>query len=255
MKVTGVPFDQGKHARGVFKPTAIILHRTYGKWSGDYNIGKNGRREGKTIAPIGFHFLIGKDEGQWVQFYDTAVKCNHAAGGNSWAIGIEISGRNEDPLTDWQVRALRWILTAVCDAHDIPKMYTDTGARRRLNLCMPHALVPGSTHTDKITRADWDRVFPPASAAPLPTGRPTIKYGDSGRFVDILKWQLAVVTGRGQEITLDGAVLGLHTVHVLQDLDRLLKRGGWGDCTVVNADMWLCVDFLYAYNGHQPIPA
>lgn len=253
MKVTGVPFDQGKHARGVFKPTAIVLHRTYGRWSGDYNIGKNGRREGNTIAPIGFHFLIGKDEGQWVQFYDTAVKCNHAAGGNSWSIGIEISGRNEDPLTDWQMRALRWILTAVCDAHGIPKTYTDSGARRRLNHCMPHALVPGSTHTDKITRADWDRVFPPPPPAPTLTRTPFGK-GAKGRQVDIFHWQLAVVTGRGADVTKDNKVHGANTAKVVTDVARLLGRN-WGDGYNVTAEIWQVVDFLYAYNGHTPIAA
>lgn len=254
MKVTGVPFDQGKHKRSALKPTAVVVHRTYGRWSGDYNIGKNGRREGKTIAPIGFHFLVGKDEGQWVQFYDTEVVCNHAAGANSWAVGIEISGRNEDPLTDWQVRALRWILTAVCDHHRIQKRYTSTGSRRRLHHVMPHSLVPGSTHTDKLSDADWDRVFPPAPPAPPALTRIPFGKGARGRHVDIFHWQLAVVTGRGLDITKDNKTHGANAARVVADVARLLGRN-WGDGYNVTAEVWQVVDYLYTYNGHTPIAA
>lgn len=247
MKVAGVPFVQGKHPRSKLTPTAVVVHRTYGKWAGDYAIGLNGR----SGQPIGFHFLIGKAEGRWVQFYDTSTICNHAAGANSWAIGIEFEGRNEEPLTDWQIRAARWIITACCNAHNIPKTYTNTGARRRVAGVLPHSLVPGSTHTDYLTRADWDRIMPPVLPV-LPT-RTAVTYGQSGRLVEIMQWELAVVTGRGPEITLDGKVYGLRTTHVLQDLSRILSRPDWGNCTTVTPAMWQAIDFLYLAQGHQPI--
>ena len=159
VRVPGVPFDQGRHPQGKFSgnfPVAGVLHRTYGVFGKDgyrsaYNIGKNGRNG----VGIGFHFLIGKNEGQWVQFYDTDVKAAHAAGANTWAIGIEFDGVNEDVLTDWQVRAGAHILAAMADK--IPLTYYD-GPRKLVRGWLNHASVPGSDHTDKVTREDWARL-------------------------------------------------------------------------------------------------
>ena len=102
MRVAGVEFIQGRHPGGLLVPTAVVLHRTYGRWAGDFAVGKNGR----SGQPIGFHFLVGKD-GRAVQFYDTSTVCNHAKGANMWSIGVEFEGRNEDQLTDGQVDAGR----------------------------------------------------------------------------------------------------------------------------------------------------
>lgn len=159
MKVSSVPFEQGRHPRGPLTPTAVVLHRTFGRWAGDYSIGKNGRGG----QPIGFHFLIGKT--QAVQFYDTAVKCNHAAGANSWAVGIEFEGTNADALTDFQVATGADVIRSICAAHAIPLTYETTGPRRKVNGCLPHLLVPGSDHTDLVTAADWARMF---TATPPP---------------------------------------------------------------------------------------
>ena len=178
MKVQGVPFDQGNHPQGTLNPTAVVVHRTYGTLEGDgfksaYSIGKNGRNG----LGIGFHFLVGKNEGQWVQFYDTQVKAAHAKGANSWAIGIEFDGINEGPLTDWQVRAGAAICSAISAAHGIPLTYYD-GARQQVAGYLAHASVPTSTHTDRLTREDWDRIAqlaggaepPPAPPAPIDPG-------------------------------------------------------------------------------------
>jgi len=159
VKVPGIPFDQGKHPQGPLTPTAIVLHRTYGAFGKDgyrsaYAVGKNGR----AGVGIGFHFLVGKNAGQVVQFYDTATEAAHAKGANSWSVGIEFDGVNEDVLTDWQVDHAAWIIAAVCDAHRIPRIYTTAGVRRRVAGCLPHALVPGSNHTDAVTVADWTRI-------------------------------------------------------------------------------------------------
>ncbi len=160
MRAAGVPFDGGRHPQGALRPTGVVLHRTYGsltqdQYRGAYNIGKNGRGG----VGIGFHFLIGKNEGQWIQFYDTNVKCAHAKGANSWAIGIEFDGVNEGPLTDWQVRAGAWILAQINHAHGISlDRYTTQGPRRKINGCLPHSLVPGSNHTDLVTEIDFARI-------------------------------------------------------------------------------------------------
>jgi len=155
VRVAGVEFIQGRHPGGLLVPTAVVLHRTYGSWAGDFSVGKNGR----SGQPIGFHFLVGKS-GRAVQFYDTNTVCNHAKGANMWSVGVEFEGRNEDQLTDGQVEAGRRIISAVCQDHDIPLTYVTTGGRRRIKGCLPHALVPESNHTDFITIDDWSRMFP-----------------------------------------------------------------------------------------------
>lgn len=176
MKVPGIKFDQGRHPQGALTPTAIVLHRTYGArgkdtYKGAYSIGKNGRGG----VGIGFHFLVGKNEGQAVQFYDTTVEAAHAKGANSWSVGIEFDGVNEDVLTEWQVRQGALIIRAVCEAHGIPLTYTTQGARRRIAGCMPHALVPGSDHTDLVTEADWRRMFAAAATPQTQTQPQSIK--------------------------------------------------------------------------------
>jgi hypothetical protein len=171
VKVSGVPYDQGKHPQGRLDPTAGILHRTYGlkgrdTYNGAYSIGKNGR----SGVGIGFHFLIGKNEGQWVQFYETTTKAAHAKGANDWAVGIEFDGVNEDVLTDWQVKCGAHIISRVSAAHGIPLSYYD-GPRKRVAGWLNHASVPGSDHTDLVTTADWARM---AAMWGTPQAPPTI---------------------------------------------------------------------------------
>ena len=174
MRVPGIPYDQGKHPQGILVPTAIVLHRTYGPrgdgYVGAYSIGKNGRGG----VGIGFHFLVGKHPEQVVQFYDTTTQAAHAKGANGWAVGIEFDGQNDQPLTDWQVDRGAAIIRAVTDAHRIPRTYYD-GPRAKVAGVLPHASVPGSDHTDTVTRADWDRMVarmggtPSTPAPPAPT--------------------------------------------------------------------------------------
>jgi hypothetical protein len=165
VRVDGVPYDQGRNINGSVTPTAIVLHRTYGSWPGDYNVGKNGRSDSPGI---GFHFLVGKASRRWVQFYDTSQKTGHAKGANSWSVGIEFEGRNEESLTDWQVAAAATIIAAVSDTHRIPRTYYD-GPRAVVSGCLAHASVPGSDHTDRISREDWNRIAAQWAAPPVVT--------------------------------------------------------------------------------------
>jgi N-acetylmuramoyl-L-alanine amidase len=153
-KMPGIPFDQGSESQGSLNPTAVILHRTYGSWNGDYSVGVGTGRPG-----IGFHFLVGKESGQWVQFYDTRTKCSHCAGANSWAVGIEFTGKNEEQLTAWQVQAggeiVRWLSGDVGVPLDA---YYDGPRKGQSREYRGHRTVADSDHTDYITRADFDKM-------------------------------------------------------------------------------------------------
>lgn len=250
MRAVGVPFDGGRHPQGRLQPTAVVLHRTYGLRGRDtyrsaYQIGKSGR----AGQGIGFHFLIGKNTDQWVQFYDTTTKAAHAKGANSWAIGIEFDGVNEDALTDWQVRAGAWILAQINQAHGISvDHYTTSGPRRRINGCLPHSLVPTSDHTDLVTEADFGRMrslisspechCPDPPAAPVDWAAvrrlvaadivrsglgamPTLSTSSPDRhalYVVLLQKAINLVSGRG---LLEDGKYGPATKRAVEDLDRL----------------------------------
>jgi hypothetical protein len=103
------PYDPGNAglSRGIEVQT-VTLHRTIGSWRGDYSVGKTRDHNSGT-----FQFLIGQSPGQWVQFYPVNTFCSHAAGSNNVGPGLELSGQNGEPLTDWQIEALgrvmRWL--------------------------------------------------------------------------------------------------------------------------------------------------
>lgn len=122
----GCPQDPGVF-HGDLKPIAIVLHRTYGAWGGDYSVGKQGI----------FHFLLGKDEGNWVQFAPTEVVQYHCNGANFKAVGIEIEGTNDDPLTSWQLARLGDVLDWLHAEHGIPLDYLD-----------PNSVAPASVHVN-----------------------------------------------------------------------------------------------------------
>lgn len=154
MRIAGVPFEGGPYGRGAQHPTSVVCHRTYGKWAGDMAVGR-GARNG-----IGFHLLVGREPGQWCQFYDTAERCNHAAGGNTDSIGIEVTGTDAEPMTAWQVQALAQIVAALRDGDGIPVRHLPWGSGRvgSYHGYRDHAQVSGSTHTDGWTPADWARI-------------------------------------------------------------------------------------------------
>ena len=152
MLAPGVPFHPARVTHGKNSPTAGVLHRTYGRWTGDYSVGKNNPKG------VGFHFLVGKEQGRWVQFADTTRKCAHAKGGNTGTVGIEFEGRNEDLLTSWQASAGAWIIAGVSRFHGIALDYHDGRRAKPASGWLPHASVAGSDHTDRVTREDWDRM-------------------------------------------------------------------------------------------------
>jgi len=120
------PSDVGVF-HGPLDPIAIVTHRTYGAWGGDYSVGKQGI----------FHFLIGKNDGNWVQFAPTDVVQYHCNGANFTAVGIEIEGTNEDDLTPWQSARLGDVLQWLHATHGIPLDYLD-----------PNSVAPASVHVN-----------------------------------------------------------------------------------------------------------
>lgn len=168
MRVPGCRFDPAAVTHGTIAPFGVVLHRTFGRWGGDYSVGKT------NPSGVGFQFLFGKDEfgsdgrRRAVQFADTTAKCWHAPGANSTTFGIEFEGARE-PLTEFQVRCGAWTLAVACQHHGIPLDYY-TGPRRPVARGVTqHASVMGSDHTDGVSRADWDRMMAllrPAPPAP-----------------------------------------------------------------------------------------
>ncbi|NBW13042.1 MAG: N-acetylmuramoyl-L-alanine amidase [Caulobacteraceae bacterium] len=176
MRVDGIPYDQGVWDRGPINPHAIVLHRTYGAWAGDYSVGKFGRGPNDPDKS-GFHFLIGKEPGQVVQFYDTGSRANHCAGANFWAIGIEFTGTNDEPLTDWQVQQGDLIVHAINRVHGIPLDFYDGPDRvSDWHGVLSHRWVatePQYQHHDLVTRSDYERM-----TAPTPPPLPAPAEGD-----------------------------------------------------------------------------
>lgn len=148
--------------RGPINPIAVVLHRTYGFWPGDYSVI---RSQGTA------HWLIGKDGGQWVQFMDSSVITWHCNGANRMAVGIELTGVNEDVLTDWQVDRTRDVLNWLTSVHGIMRVFLDPYSAPRASVWVNGGGYRGSIghynvatddgsaqHTDLITIADWSRV-------------------------------------------------------------------------------------------------
>ncbi len=155
---------------GGLTPVAVVLHRTYGQWPGDYSVIK-----GNSLC----QFLIGQQDGQWVQFMDTNQVAYHCNGANFKAVGIELTGTNDDPLTDWQVARLGEVLRFLQSAHGIPLGYIDPSSTPPASIwvngggfsgVISHVSVRtddgSSQHSDAIWVSDYARAV--QSAVPTP---------------------------------------------------------------------------------------
>lgn len=155
--MAGIPQDIKHYSGGQgLNPAACVMHRTIGHWPGDYSVLSSQR-----VPSV--HFLVGQDEGQWVQFWDTNWTTAHAAGANEYAVGIEFSGQNGEPLTDWQLRAGAAIVAWLKAVHGIPGVFLEDGAGRVsfFRGFLNHSNVatsPQYTHYDYITRGEFDRM-------------------------------------------------------------------------------------------------
>lgn len=162
--VPGCPIDD-VGGYGPLAPIAVVLHRTYGQWGGDYSVIRRGK-----LCQV----LIGKEQGQWVQFASTEQVHYHCNGANFQAFGIELTGVNEDPLTQWQEARLHDVLTYAHDAHGIPLDYLDPNSVAPASVWVNGGGFRGvishdsvrtddgsSQHTDLVTVADYTAALNP----------------------------------------------------------------------------------------------
>lgn len=177
--------------KGSLTPVAVTLHRTYGGWGGDYSVGKN---QGL------FQFLIGQDDGQYVQFMETTSVAYHCNGANFKSFGVELTGTNEDALTAWQVAKLGEVLRYASSEHGIPLVYQDPVSTPPASIhvndgnfrgVISHVSVMtddgSSQHTDLVTVADFNAAIQQPGPTPTPTGDDDVTLykitGSDGNYV------------------------------------------------------------------------
>ncbi len=152
--IPGVPTtDANIHGYRTSRPMAVC-HRTYGGWGGDYSVIQSG-----GLA----HLLVGKEEGQWVQFGPTEALMYHCNGAND-GYGIEMTGVNEDDFTDWQVRCLRYIVPWLSQNIGVPMTYSDQGwinGHTYVGFHSHNGILTddgSSQHTNLWKMSDWAKV-------------------------------------------------------------------------------------------------
>lgn len=189
--VPGCPIDD-VGGYGPLAPIAVVLHRTYGQWAGDYAVIRSGK-----LCQV----LIGKELGQWVQFGSTEQVHYHCNGANFRAFGIELTGTNDDPLTAWQEARLADVLAYARDAHGIPLDYLDPATVAPASVwvngggfrgVISHDSVrtdDGSAqHTDLVTEADYRNALAPTPALTIIPEEDDVLYMFAANGVDI--WRM-----------------------------------------------------------------
>lgn len=216
----GMPHQPLPYTGVWLDPVACVMHRTIGKYGGDKAVLSRGR-----VPSV--HFLVGQRLDEWVQFYDTNSNQPHAAGANSWAVGIEFSGQNSDveELTDWQIECGRHIVTELARIHQIPRVFLEAGPRvSGFRGFLNHANIdttPQYTHYDFITKHAWDRMVDgtPAPALPSSLGDDMILCQNADK-----KDEFVIVTGGGVIPCPPGEAVKLRTQGKIADADKV---GEW----------------------------
>lgn len=174
----GIPVRLNHHMVNpptALNPSGVTLHRTYGFWVGDQHTLLKGRVPST-------HFLVGKESGQWLQMVSARHLANHSNGSNSWSIGIEFSGKNEEPLTQWQLISLSKLIKWTNETFNIPRaLYPSPGKRvSHFNGWISHGdILSTKPHTDRVTMFDWGTangmvVATKPPSTPSPVAPPTI---------------------------------------------------------------------------------
>lgn len=214
----------------------LIVHRTIGRWPGDYGVGK-GRRHS---TPGTFPVLIGQGYGEWVEFYPLNTRCTHAADANRWP-GIEFSGMNGEPLTEWQILAGGHVVAFLFSLGMPRNFYNgflglvkiDGGTYR--GTCTHSAVLtsPQWQHHNFITPAEFVRIVAVADSinAPAPVPAP----------VDPIDWNAVrrALIGITIEEVKAGPVLGIFArndeVRSWQNALNLVSGGGFFESTPVTS--------------------
>ncbi len=163
-------------SRPTFAAKGIVLHRTAGHFdTGDYAVGKWGNYRGRSHkgSSLGYHFLIGKNDGEVIQF--CSIK-RHVAHVRKWSrsyVGIEFSGdigqyrdgyKHGEDLTTWQintgVKVIKWITKQL----NIPRVeVTHQSSMFKLNTVfnglVGHRDLSGNTHADSPNKGDWKKIM------------------------------------------------------------------------------------------------
>lgn len=213
----GCPIDPGNSPRGEQGVHVGVKHRTWGGWYGDYSVGKGWSRPG-----IGFHWLVGKEPGRWVAFYPYGMRCNHAAGANANSVGIEVTGTDSEPFTEWQRWAVRQIVQW-CASQGLPPVSITSPGRvsaSSVNGWMNHAQVAGSDHGDYWQGQDDEYVM---------AGGPPAEEDDM--FTDDDRAALQRILSQGSEEFRTVTSLGYQEIH---------GRHQWA-YTDARGVLWRCV--------------
>lgn len=158
MRVSEVPWG-GEHGHGPNDGvTCGVVHNTYGFYRGG---------DVSTVSANGSaHFVVGREEGEWVQLADTdsvTWNCGNS-NANHHSVAIEFSGTSEpdNALTDWQCRAGGHIVKEVSAHHGIELKYDigDDGPNDTppwSGWYAHRAILPdsGSQHGDYLTLEEW----------------------------------------------------------------------------------------------------
>lgn len=201
-----------------FRPSALVLHRTIGRWPGDYAVLSAGR-----VPSV--HWLVGEEWGQRVQFYPTSRTAAHAAGANGYALGIELSGQNGSALTVWQQACLGEVLAYCRDEWGIAVVHHAPNAIRyvRWDGTLDHANVattPRYTHYDYVNDDDFQ------AALGLPGHEEDDMFTDEDRSrLARIEAHLAITNPDKPEAIIDGRPAMRTVVEEIRD-----------SVTVTNAD-------------------
>lgn len=191
MKISGVPFVQGRNDYGPMTPAGIAIHNTANDATAEEEASYATRRP----DGVGSHFYVDRDS--IVQSIDTDRRTGHAGSreGNHYSIAFEITGVNGWTRQQWLDRVawdkLARVVAALCQKYDIaPRRasVTEMKANPRVRALYGHDDMRrawgGTTHTDPGNNFPWDHLINRVKAVMGGQGEDTVTPSE---FVKILQ--------------------------------------------------------------------
>ena len=234
-------------------PQGIVLHRTAGHYkTGDFAVGKYGNSKGpaQTGASLGFHFLIGKEPGQIIQFLGIERQISHV---KAWAyhyVGIEISGDvgmwndgylNGEPLTAWQLETVVKVIRYIQSIYPhIPSVEPANRGRMHVhgefNGLIGHRDLSRNDHADSPNKADWEKILSALNGAtPNPDVSPVVSSGVS-EAVDLGTTRSVLRSASPEDVRMREIYLFVQKELTSRGLFAGDLDGDIGDSTVVALD-------------------